>query len=108
MPDGDTGVFELARLEDGKWGMTSLRSDALEIVEVGRTGSRVQVTLVSTKDADLGAGGFRVGLAAGEPWVSAGRAAVFSVPCNDNSAMLFQFLDAHDGTNMRIAEAWRC
>jgi hypothetical protein len=108
MPDGDAGVFELARLEDGKWGMTSLRSDALEIVEVGRTGSRVQVTLISTKDADLGAGGFRVGLAPGEPWVSAGRAAVFSVPCNDNSAMLFQFLDAHDGTNMRIAEAWPC
>ena len=108
MPDGDTGVFELARLEDGKWGMTSLRSDALEIVDVGRTGSRVQVTLMSTKDADLGAGGFRVGLAPGERWVSAGRAAVFSVPCYDDSAMLFQFLDAHDGTNMRIAEAWPC
>jgi hypothetical protein len=108
MPDGDTGVFELARLEDGKWGMTSLRSDALEIVDVGRTGSRVQVTLMSTKDADPGAGGFRVGLAPGEPWVSAGRAAVFSVPCYDDSAMLFQFLDAHDGTNMRIAEAWPC
>jgi hypothetical protein len=108
MPDGDTGVFALSRLEDGKWGMTSLRSDALEIVEVGRTESRVQVTLMSTKDADLGAGGFRVGLAPGEPWVSAGRAAVFSVPCSDNSAMLFQFLDAHDGTNMRIAEAWPC
>jgi hypothetical protein len=67
----------------------------------------VQVTLMSTKDADLGAGGFRVGLAPGEPWVSAGRAAVFSVPCDD-SAILFQFLDAHDGTNMRIAEAWPC
>jgi hypothetical protein len=108
LPDGDTGVFELAKLEDGTWAMTSLRSDALEIVDVGRTGSRVQVTLMSTKDADLGAGGFRVGLAPGEPWVSAGRAAVFSVPCNDNSAMLFQFLDAHDGTNIRIAEAWPC
>jgi hypothetical protein len=108
MPDGDAGAFELVRLEDGKWGMTSLRSDALEIVDVGRTGSRVQVTLISTKDADLGAGGFRVGLAPGEPWVSAGRAAVFSIPCHNDSAMLSQFLDAHDGTNMRIAEAWPC
>jgi hypothetical protein len=107
MPDGDAGGFELTRLEDGQWGMTSLRSDALEIVDVGRTGSRVQVTLMSTKDADLGAGGFRVGVAPGDPWLTAGDAAVFSVPCDD-SAIIFLFLDAHDGTNMRIAEAWPC
>lgn len=44
MPDGDEGTFELIPLEDGRWGMTALRSDALDVVEVGRTGSRIQIT----------------------------------------------------------------
>jgi hypothetical protein len=110
MPDGDAGTFELVRLDDGRWGMTSLRSDDLDVIEVGRTGARVQITLVSAKDADLGVGGHRVGLEPGEPWVSAGRDAVFSVECGDDSsaAILYQFLDAHDGTNLRFAEAWPC
>jgi hypothetical protein len=54
MPDGDAGAFELVRLDKGDCGMTSLHSDGLELAQVGRTGPRVQVTLVSTKDADLG------------------------------------------------------
>jgi hypothetical protein len=108
MPDGDEGTFELIRLEDGRWGMTSLRSDALDVVEVGRTGPRTQITLVSAKGADLGVGGFRVGLGPGEPYVSAGQPAVFSVPCRDAVAALHLFLDAHDGTNLRIDEAWPC
>ena len=108
MPDGDAGTFELVRLDDGRWGMTSLRSDALDVVEVGRTGSRIQVTLVSTKDVELGVGGNRVGWQPGEPYVSAGREAVFSVPCGGSVANLYLFLDAHDGTNLRIAEAWPC
>ena len=107
-PDGDQGTFELIRLEDGRWGMTSLRSDALDVVEVGRTGPRIQITLVSAKDADLGVGGFRVGLEPGEPYVSAGHPAVFSVPCRDAAATLQLFLDARDGTNLRIDEAWAC
>lgn len=108
MPDGDTGTFELVRLDNGGWGMTSLRSDNLELRRVGRTGARVQVTLVSAKDADLGVGGFRVGLEPGQPWVKASEEAVFSVPCRDSVAVLYQFLDAHDGTNLRFAEAWPC
>jgi hypothetical protein len=108
MPDGDAGTFELVRLDTGDWGMTSLRSDGLVLGQVGRTGPRVQVTLVSTKDADLGVGGFRVGLEPGQPWVKAGEEAVFSVPCRDSVAVLHQFLDAHDGTNLRFAEAWTC
>jgi hypothetical protein len=107
-PDGDAGTFELVRLDNGDWGMTSLRSDGLELGEVGRTGARVQVTLVSAKDADLGVGGFRVGLEPDQPWVKAGEEAVFSVPCRDSVAVLYQFLDAHDGTNLRFAEAWPC
>jgi hypothetical protein len=108
LPDGDAGTFELVRLDNGDWGMTSLRSDSLELGQIGRTGARIQVTLVSAKDADLGVGGFRVGLEPGQPWVKAGEAAVFSVPCRDSVAVLYQFLDAHDGTNLRIAEAWPC
>jgi hypothetical protein len=108
MPDGDEGTFELIRLEDGRWGMTSLRSDALDVVEVGRTGPRTQITLVSAKDADLGVGGFRVGLGPGEPYVSAGQPTVFGVPCRDAVAALHLFLDAHDGTNLRIDDAWPC
>jgi hypothetical protein len=108
MPDGDAGTFGVVRLVDSSWGMTSLRSDALDVVEVGRTGSRIQITLVSTKDADLGVGGFRVGLEPGERYVSAGHPAVFSVSCRDAVATLQQFLDADDGTNLRIAEAWPC
>jgi hypothetical protein len=108
MPDGDAGTFELVRLDNGDWGMTSLRSDGLELGQIGRTGARVQVTLVSAKDADLGVGGFRVGLEPGQPWVRAGEEAVFSVPCRDSVAVLYQFLDAHDGMNLRFAEAWPC
>jgi hypothetical protein len=108
MPDGDTGGFELIRLEDGGWGMTSLLSDHLEIRDVGRSGSRVQVILVSAKDADLGVGGNRAGWEPGEPFVIAEQEAVFSVPCRDSVATMFQFFDAHDGTNLRIAEAWPC
>jgi hypothetical protein len=108
MPDGDAGTFELIRLEDGRWGMTSLRSDALDVVEVGRTGPRIQITLVSAKDADLGVGGFRIGLEPGEPYVRAGHPAVFSVPCRDAVAALHLFLDADYGTNLRIDEAWPC
>jgi hypothetical protein len=107
MPDGDVGTFELVRLDNGDWGMTSLRSDGLVLGQVGRTGPRVQVTLVSTKDADLGVGGFRVGLEPGQPWVKAGEEAVFSVPCRDSAAVLYQFLDGHDGTNLRFAEVNR-
>lgn len=108
MPDGDAGTFELVRLDDGRWAMTSLRSDVIEVVEAGRTGSRIQVTLVSTKDAELGVGGNLVGWSPGEPYVGAGRKAVFSVPCSEGAATLYLFLDAHDGTNLRIAEAWPC
>jgi hypothetical protein len=112
MPDGDAGIFEVVLLESGQWGMTSLRSDALEVVGVGRTGSGIQITLVSANDADLGVGGLRVGLEPGKPYVSAGREAVFIVPCRATRtgpvATLHLFLDAHDGTNLRIAEAWPC
>jgi hypothetical protein len=94
MPDGDAGTFEIVRLGNGDWGMTSLRSDGLELGQIGRTGARVQVTLVSAQDADLGVGGFRVGLEPGQPWVKAGEEAVFSVPCRDSVAVLYQFLDA--------------
>lgn len=117
MPDGDTGTFELTRLDDGRWGMLSVRSDAIELREVGRAGSRVQVTLVSAKDAELGVGGgeLRAGRAPGEPslkarepWVEAGKKAVFSLPCRESRAQLIQFLDADDGTNIRVYEAWPC
>jgi hypothetical protein len=40
--------------------------------------------------------------------VKAGEEAVFSVPCRDSVAVLYQFLDAHDGTNLRFAEASPC
>lgn len=106
-PDGDVGTFAMTRSGDGRWGMTALRSDALEVVEVGASGSRVQVVLLSTKDADLGVGGFRVGPAPGGSWVSAGDPAVFSTPC-DGSARLFLYLDAADGAHLRFADAWPC
>jgi len=107
MSDGDVGAFEVVRLNDGTWGITSLRSDAIEIVAVGRTGTGVQVTLLSTRDAELGIGSGRVGRAPDEPWIVAGQPAVLTVPC-DGTARMFQYLRATDGTALRIAEAWPC